>query len=285
MVRIFAVFWMLVFAHDAMAQTAFGPEVIKSVQQKLAGYFEGTADGNFGADTAKAIRQYQSDWKLPETGEISQDLIERLEQKHPATQPRWQKAENLDCEVWNQWPGAQETATWTGGCIGGKASGSGTMVRQYLRKDELRQETYEGELREGKLNGRGILKFEDGSVYVGELHDDKLDGRGVMTLANGDRYEGEFSHNKLSGHGVMTWANGNRYEGDYLDNARSAHGVFIWADGDRYEGEWLDDRPHGFGEKYDHARDQTFSGQWRAGCLRTGGMNLAIITSMKDCRF
>lgn len=54
--------------------------VIRTVQQTLSGlgYNTGKADGRLGEDTQRAIRDFEIDSKMPETGRISGTLIARL---------------------------------------------------------------------------------------------------------------------------------------------------------------------------------------------------------------
>ena len=73
--------------------------------------------------------------------------------------------------------------------------------------------TYEGELKNGKPNGRGV------ALYHGEYE--------------GDKYDGEWKDGKKHGHGVHTWANGSKYDGEWKDGKRHGHGVKTWADGEK----------------------------------------------------
>ena len=51
---------------------------------------------------------------------------------------------------------------------------------------------YEGEIRNGKPDGFGILIRFDGKKYVGNFKDGKMDGQGMFIFSSGDKYEGEF---------------------------------------------------------------------------------------------
>ena len=53
---------------------------------------------------------------------------------------------------------------------------------------------YEGDWKDDKWHGRGVLVSADGSKYEGDLKDGNLHGRGVLVFANGNRYEGDWSH-------------------------------------------------------------------------------------------
>jgi hypothetical protein len=46
--------------------------------------------------------------------------------------------------------------------------------------------TYTGPLIEGKPNGVGSIKFENGSTYLGEVRDGKMHGKGTLYHSNKD---------------------------------------------------------------------------------------------------
>ena len=127
---------VLMPAHG-FAQTV---DEIKLVQKKLLSYRTGEITGNelsgqMNEKTRKAILAYQRDWKLTETGEISKDLITRLSGDHPATQSRWMAVlladNNGQCKFWAKEPGAEQSATWSGACLEGKANGLGKLVMKF----------------------------------------------------------------------------------------------------------------------------------------------------------
>ncbi len=63
------------------SNAAAAGNMVKAVQQTLAdlGYAPGPVDGMMGQNTADAIRQFQKDRKLAETGEISPTLLQEME--------------------------------------------------------------------------------------------------------------------------------------------------------------------------------------------------------------
>jgi peptidoglycan hydrolase-like protein with peptidoglycan-binding domain len=67
-------------AGKRLKETAEAQEVIRSVQRSLAklGYKSAGTDGRLGAETMRAIRVFEGDQALPETGRISGPLIARL---------------------------------------------------------------------------------------------------------------------------------------------------------------------------------------------------------------
>ena len=76
---------------------------------------------------------------------------------------------------------------------------------------------YEGEWKEGKLNGQGIYTWSDGEKYEGEWKEGKRHGQGTDTWSDGEgKIEGEFKEGKVwnvkvynkSGKVINTWKNG-----------------------------------------------------------------------------
>jgi len=232
------IMWFSLATFNATAQTTVDVEL---VQEELAeAYDVGEDDGILGPQTRAAIRAYERDWQLPETGEITNDLIARLNREHPHTRSQWFTLQGRNCVAWKKEPEARETATWSGECVDGKATGSGTLVWQFQVNGETKQSTYEGSYQAGKPHGLGVLTLANGDRYEGEYRDGERHGQGVYTWADGDRYEGEYRNDKQHGRGVLAWADGDRYEGEFRDGESHGQGVYTWADGDRYEGEFRD---------------------------------------------
>ncbi len=115
---------------------------------------------------------------------------------------RWQQLENNpSCIVWNARPQSNETVTWTDACVDGKAQGRGTQVWRFLNDGEWKKEEYEGDLKDGKRHGRGVLVRASGDRYEGDWKDGKEHGRGVYVWANGDECKGDWREGRLVGTG------------------------------------------------------------------------------------
>ena len=57
------------------------------------------------------------------------------------------------------------------------------------------------------VNGYGVEEF-DTVRYEGDYLDGKIHGKGVSTWADGSRYEGDWVYNKQHGKGVWTYGSG-----------------------------------------------------------------------------
>ncbi len=73
-------------------------------------------------------------------------------------------------------------------------------------------DVYEGEIRGGKRNGRGVLTYARGDVYEGEFEDDMFCGQGKLTYIDGSIYDGEWKDGKIEGRGVYTYPHTDEFE-------------------------------------------------------------------------
>lgn len=53
-------------------------------------------------------------------------------------------------------------------------------------------ERFEGEWFEGKMQGKGVYYYADGSVYDGAWVTGKMQGKGAFIYPNGNKYDGDF---------------------------------------------------------------------------------------------
>lgn len=176
--------------------------------------------------------------------------------------PEWIVAENQPCQVYNPHPEPDETVTWSGGCVEGKAEGKGELVCR-LRGGVDR---YEGEMRAGKHHGHGIYLWHTGERYEGEWRSGDRHGRGVDTGADGERYEGGWKDHKRHGWGVLTLPDGLVWRGPFCDGLAHGAGTQISPDGCRIQAEWRAGQPYGQGlATYPDGRRETIEAPRRPG--------------------
>jgi hypothetical protein len=90
---------------------------------------------------------------------------------------------------------------------------------------------YEGEMKEGKRNGKGTLKKADGSVYDGYWENDVKKGQGSFTWANGLKFEGEFSNNLRNGPGTLFLQNGKYLKATWVNDTANGPGILYNSNG------------------------------------------------------
>ena len=145
-------------------------------------------------------------------------LLEELAEEAPVAPPGtdWSVAENQPCEVWNYGYPSLEPFTWSGACVGGKASGSGRLT---INDGRI---VYDGTLRDGRMHGSGETVHVDGSRYQGQFRNGHPHGFGTKTYANGDSYEGEFRAGKRHGRGTYTRSEGGAETCEWSDDEQIA---------------------------------------------------------------
>jgi hypothetical protein len=129
-----------------------------------------------------------------------------------ASPPGWIADPRTGCKLWNNAPAREDTVTWSGACAKGLGKGEARWLAPGKPGD-----SYSGEYRDGKMNGRGVYTWANGDRYDGQWRDDRRHGSGVYALANGSRYEGEFRDNEANGRGVFTYADGRVRQGEWRD--------------------------------------------------------------------
>ena len=106
---------------------------------------------------------------------------------------------------------------------------------------------YEGQIINGKKEGKGKFIYKNGCIYEGYFKNDKKEGNGIFYYANGDRYKGLFKNGFYQGNGIFYFNNGDRYEGEFDKNSYSGNGKYYYHNGDKFEGVWKNDKKNGKG--------------------------------------
>lgn len=246
-----------------------------------AGYRPGPVDGDWEAADAEALGAYRADWELPGAGALDREMLARLTRTHPATRAQWVETGD-GCRVWNRFPQARETVTWTGPCVDGATDGEGVLTWRSVRLGQEQVETHEGARQGGREHGRGVYVGADGSRYEGAWRLGIKHGRGTYTSPDGHVYVGAYREGLRHGQGVYTLANGSRYEGAWQGGRQHGQGVATWHDGSRYEGALADGKPDGQGT-LTFPDGNVYSGEWRAGCFAEPLRGAAAGVTQADC--
>ncbi|KAG1714534.1 Alsin [Nymphon striatum] len=143
-------------------------------------------------------------------------------------------------------------ATYTGMWLCGKLHGEGELEWPNRKK-------YVGKFKQNLQHGHGILTIPSDmgdscfTVYEGEWKNGQLNGLGTVKYPNGDIYEGYFKDGMRDGHGVLKKGQflstaASVYIGQWTDNCRHGYGVNddVMA-GEKYLGWWENDGHHGNG--------------------------------------
>ena len=111
---------------------------------------------------------------------------------------------------------------------------------------------YEGEVKNGKLEGKGILKYKiEGTAQLayknGKWENGMFTGKTTLPINPNGYYKGELVKDQKHGLGEMKYADGSVYTGNWKNDERTGNGKYIWPNGNIYEGEWADDAINGKG--------------------------------------
>ena len=87
-----------------------------------------------------------------------------------------------------------------------------------------------------------------GWQYEGQWRNGRMDGYGVLTYPDGWRYEGEWQNGQMIGQGTLSHPDGWQYTGAWRDGKMDGEGVLTYPDGWKYVGQWREGKMHGTGE-------------------------------------
>ena len=84
--------------------------------------------------------------------------------------------------------------------------------------DKETQPKYQGQVKDGKPDGLGVLIYPDGGRYVGSWKNGGRNGRGILSDNNGYKWVGDWKDNKRwngteydkDGNIIYRWVNGKR---------------------------------------------------------------------------
>ena len=139
------------------------------------------------------------------------------------------------CKVVMAAPQSQDRAQWKGPCKDGYADGDGVLE---LFKDGSAVARFEGRLERGMF-AEGYLKSAAGLRYEGQFKEGRRDGTGVLINAMGDRYDGAWKNGRRDGRGSQSYTLGGRYDGDWKSDRFDGRGSLTYAGGRQVTGMFL----------------------------------------------
>lgn len=128
-----------------------------------------------------------------------------------------------------------------------------------------------GEFQEDKVIGFGKLWHEDGDVYIGYWYDFQAQGVGIYKTAKEASYEGFWSDDKQNGFGMEKWPRGSCYIGEYVDGNKQGYGVLNFENNGGYEGEFVTGCISGLGVFY-FKDGRRYEGEWKNNKMHGHGM-------------
>lgn len=142
---------------------------------------------------------------------------------------------------------------------------------KFIKSGIYKDAVYQGSWLSGKMDGLGILNFEDGSVYEGQFKRGLMHGPGTRTVvrpADREIQKGNWKDGKLNGYATVSYSNGDLYEGFFQEDQRFGHGCYQSGRHNRasctsiYVGEWNNNMKDGYGVQDDILKGEKYMGMW-----------------------
>jgi hypothetical protein len=130
---------------------------------------------------------------------------------------------------------------------------------------------YQGEWKDAKMHGQGILVFNNGSVYDGQWSEGVQEGEGVWDdKASRTYYKGAWKHGKFHGVGFMKYRErGEYFEGEFKEAKKNGFGILRAANW-RHVGTWKEDKFNGLG-MHVYENGDVYIGLWENGLREKTG--------------
>lgn len=182
----------------------------------------------------------------------------------------WIKDPTTGCQVWSGDDGtSKEVIAWSGACADEKAIGIGSLVATDIDGLAL---VYNGEMKAGKLEGWGILKFRNSETgefdrYIGNFSNSLPKGNGIYDSSEGWRLEGYFNGAFDSGEGTLYLEKNNSViRGEFKDGDLVGEAFIYYEteEGEMYFGDMNEGARDGFGTLV-HKNDDSYVGEFEKG--------------------
>ena len=115
-------------------------------------------------------------------------------------------------------------------------SGDGYVWKGFGDKET--HSVYQGDVKNGKPDGLGIMIDIYGGKYIGEWKNGKRNGKGKLTYPDGEKMEGDWKDDLLHGKGTRSFPVGLKYVGEYKNGIRHGQGTQFHPYGWKYIGKW-----------------------------------------------
>ncbi len=114
------------------------------------------------------------------------------------------------------------------------AKNSNGVCKFYEEKDYLTEiSTFKGNCKNGFIEGKANIVYENGHKYIGNFHNGYYNGYGEFIWDKDNYIKGNFYRNYLTGHGE-SYNYGNVAQGEFYKNLFTGYGKFILRYGDTF---------------------------------------------------
>lgn len=107
-----------------------------------------------------------------------------------------------------------------------------------MKKTDANGVIYDGEVNSSsEPHGKGTKTYPNGDFYEGEWKNGKLNGHGICVIGK-ERYNGDFANDCFEGVGTYKYKNGALYSGEWKADKWHGEGILSLSDGTVIECEW-----------------------------------------------
>ena len=155
---------------------------------------------------------------------------------------------------------------YEGEYLNGLRNGKGKEKITKLNTRELFEgEFYNGQRWKGKLKIYESIGVADRLLFEGEVMNGKLNGKGKEFNFGKLTFEGEYLNNKKNGIGKeYDYDEKLKFEGEYLEGTKYGKGKEYYNNGNlKFEGEYLFGERYGFGKEYFYCGNLLFEGEFK----------------------
>ena len=158
-------------------------------------------------------------------------------------------------------------------------------IRRKFPKIQENQTSYEGEWKDEKRDGYGILSWNEDCKFIGKFENDKIieygklwnkegdmykgfwkefqaEGIGIYQNKKGSTYKGEWKNDRQNGFGMEKWPKGSNFMGEYYEGFKNGIGILSFGNKAGYKGEFKDGVITGIGTFYFEDM-RKYEGQWK----------------------
>ena len=148
--------------------------------------------------------------------------------------------------LWDPRPSLNRTFTWEpadeAAAAPGRITGRGRIIWREQGRPSYDASAvvaeYAGDVRDGRVAGRGTLKIRPGYYYSGTFRDGLMHGEGKLQLPGGDHFKGRFVNGKAHGSGRFIDVTGEVYDGPFVRGRRHGTGTTTLPSGLTYQSQW-----------------------------------------------
>ena len=120
---------------------------------------------------------------------------------------------------------------YTGEWKDGLKHGKGQLITEKIK--------YSGKFENDVFSGnKGVLCDEKGNIYEGDFVNGKFEGYGHYKMNNGGNYIGQFKNGYFEGKGQLTDKKGNVFNGNFVKGQKDGYGLIVKSNGETIEGKY-----------------------------------------------